>query len=150
MQATIVAVLAAAVSAFIFGGLWYSALSTNWLAAQGRSEADMIAADGALKLPVMPMIISFIALLIMAGVLGGLMRDGGIADVLGSGANLGGGIGRGVVTGALMWLGFVITTLVANHAYQGAKKQLTLIDGGHWLGALVIEGAVLGLLTSSP
>lgn len=139
MQANIVAVLAAAVSAFIFGAAWYSALSTSWLAAQGRSVADLMAADGKFKPPIVPMIISFIALVVMAVVLGWMMSGGTTG---------GGGIKRGIATGALMWLGFVITTLVVSHAYQGAKKQLTLIDGGHWLGALMIEGAVLGLLTS--
>jgi hypothetical protein len=139
MQVNIVAVLAAAVSAFIFGSIWYSALSKNWLAAQGRSMADMITADGKLKPPIVPAIILFIALIVMAAVLGWMM----------SGGTNGGGIKRGAATGALMWLGFVITTLVANHAYQGAKQQLTLIDGGHWLGALMIEGAVLGLLSSA-
>ncbi|MDF2117835.1 DUF1761 domain-containing protein [Roseiarcaceae bacterium H3SJ34-1] len=140
MQASIVAVLAAAVSAFIFGAIWYGVLSASWLAAQGRSMADMIAADGRFKPPIVPMVVSFIALIVMAIVLGGMLSGG---------ATAGGGIKRGIATGALMWLGFVITTLVANHAYQGAKRQLTLIDGGHWLGALMIEGAVLGLLTSS-
>jgi hypothetical protein len=137
MQASIVAVLAAAVSAFIFGSIWYSALSKNWLAAQGRSMADMITADGQLKPPIVPAIILFIALIVMAAVLGWMMSGGATGFT---------GIKRGIATGALMWLGFVITTLVVNHAYQGAKRQLTLIDGGHWLGALLIEGAVLGLL----
>jgi len=140
MQASIVAVLAAAVSAFMFGAIWYSALGTNWLTAQGRSMADMIAADGKFKPPIVPMIISFIALIVMAIVLGWMINGGTTGS--------GGGIRRGITTGALMWLGFVITTLAVSHAYQGAKKQLTLIDGGHWLGALMIEGAVLGMLTS--
>jgi hypothetical protein len=29
-------------------------------------------------------------------------------------------------------------------AFQGAKGALTVIDGGHWLGVLLIQGAILG------
>ena len=31
-----------------------------------------------------------------------------------------------------------------NYAFHGAKQMLTLIDGGHWLGVLLIQGAVMG------
>jgi hypothetical protein len=37
--------------------------------------------------------------------------------------------------------------MTVNHAFQGAKRSLTLIDGGHWLGVLVLQGAVLGYLS---
>ena len=30
------------------------------------------------------------------------------------------------------------------HAFQGARPSLTFIDGGHWLGVLLIQGAILG------
>ena len=45
-----------------------------------------------------------------------------------------------------MWLGFVITTMAVNNAFRGAKPALTLIDGGHWLGVLLLQGAVIGWL----
>jgi hypothetical protein len=40
--------------------------------------------------------------------------------------------------------GFVITTMAVNHAFQGARGSLTLLDGGHWLGVLLVQGAILG------
>ena len=43
-----------------------------------------------------------------------------------------------------LWLGFVIPTMVVNYAFHGARQTLTLIDGGHWLGVLLIQGAILG------
>ena len=49
-----------------------------------------------------------------------------------------------MVSGAFIWLGFVITTMVVNYAFHGARHALTLIDGGHWLGVLLIQGAILG------
>ena len=53
---------------------------------------------------------------------------------------------NGIVSGAFVWLGFVITTLATNHGFQGQKLTLTAIDGGHWLGVLAIQGAVIGLM----
>jgi hypothetical protein len=37
-----------------------------------------------------------------------------------------------------------MTSLVVNHAFQGVRRTLTLIDGGHWLGVLLIQGAIIG------
>ena len=51
-----------------------------------------------------------------------------------------------MITAAFMWLGFVITTLSVNNAFQGAKPALTVIDGGHWLGVLLLQGAIIGLM----
>lgn len=44
-----------------------------------------------------------------------------------------------------MWVGFVITSMILNHRYQGAPWSLTLIDGGYLLGVLLVQGVVIGL-----
>ena len=64
-------------------------------------------------------------------------------------AHLGSGqvtIYNGIISGAFVWLGFVATTLVTNHGFQMKLGRLTLIDGGHWLGVLLIQGAILGAM----
>jgi hypothetical protein len=53
---------------------------------------------------------------------------------------------NGLVSGFVVWIGFVATTLATNHSFQGAKRSLTLIDGLHWLGVLLIQGVVIGLI----
>ena len=35
--------------------------------------------------------------------------------------------------------------MVVNHGFQGAKASLTLIDSGHWLGVLLVQGLVIEL-----
>ena len=45
---------------------------------------------------------------------------------------------------AVVALGFVVTTLSVNHRYQGFGWGLTAIDAGHWLGVLLIMGALIG------
>jgi hypothetical protein len=127
------AILFAAVASFMFGGIYYGLLSKAWMAALGKSEADIKAGT---PLPVM-LGITIVAQLIMAWVLAGLMLHL-------SKSGVGVTIRNGLLTSAFCWLGFVATSLVVNHGYQGAKRMLTVIDGGHWLGVLLIQGLILG------
>jgi Protein of unknown function (DUF1761) len=120
------AILAAAIAAFLIGGAWYGILGKQWMAALGKTRDQ-------LGSPVRAMIVSFVAELVMAFMLAGVM--GHMGEVT---------LRNGVVSGALVWLGFVATTLITNHAYQGSKPSLTLIDGGHWLAVLIAMGAVIG------
>jgi hypothetical protein len=129
------AIVLAAVVSFMFGWLWYGILfPKQWMAAAGKTEADLRAQGGPTPTP---FVISFVALLVMAWVLAGVIGH------LGTGAIT---LRSGVIAGALMWLGFVATTLAVNHTFQGAKPILTLLDGGHWLGVLLLQGAVIGWL----
>jgi hypothetical protein len=122
------AIVLAAIVAFMFGWLWYGVLfSDAWLEACGKSREEV---KGDTPSPT-PFIISFIGLVVMAAVL----RHLGADQVT---------LRGGIVTGVFMWLGFVITTMVVNNAFRGAKPSLTLIDGGHWLGVLILQGAVIG------
>ena len=50
----------------------------------------------------------------------------------------------GLISAGFLWLGFVIPTMVVNYAFHGARQSLTVIDGGHWLGVLLIQGAIMG------
>lgn len=125
------AVVAAAIAGFAFGAVYYMALSKPWLAAVGKTEAE-IKGEGASP---RPFIVAALAQLVMAFMLAGLM---GHLGELGTGAL------NGMITAAFVWVGFVATTLAVNHGFQGARVSLTLIDGGHWLGVLVLQGLVLG------
>ncbi|ESW80308.1 hypothetical protein X773_16015 [Mesorhizobium sp. LSJC285A00] len=122
------AVVVAAVAAWLFGAVWYTALSKPWMRAAKIDPSTS-------KKSILPFIISFIAELIMALVLAlvvGAMTGGEPVLV------------AGLVFGFVLWLGFVATTLMANHRYENFGWDLTLIDGGHWLGVLLIIGAVIG------
>jgi hypothetical protein len=126
------AIVLAAIVAFMFGWLWYGVLfSDAWLEACGKSREEV---KGDTPSPTL-FIISFIGLVVMACVLAGVLRHLGADQVT---------LRGGIVTGVFMWLGFVITTMVVNNAFRGAKPSLTLIDGGHWLGVLILQGAVIG------
>jgi hypothetical protein len=127
-----VAVMLAAAASFVFGGIWYGVFSQQWMEAAGMTAEDIKPSGG----PVLsPYINAFLAELVMAFMLAGVL------------GTLGGGhmnVKTGLITGAMMWLGFIMSSLVVNHSFQGAKKTLTLIDGGHWLGVLLVQGALIG------
>lgn len=128
------AVVAAAIASFLFGGMWYSMFAKQWMAFVGKSEDDI--KNSGQPMPVL-FAITIVALLIMAWVLAGLIGHLGSDQVT---------LWNGMISGAIAWLGFVITTLVVNNSYQGAKTGLSLIDGAHWLGVLLIQGGIIGFL----
>ena len=137
MHINFIAVLAAAVASFIFGGVWYNLLSKPWLAALGWTEADTCGPDGKKKMPAGPMIVGIIGQLIMAGGIDAVSTHihGGPPTVF-----------AGALTGAAIWFHFVVTTMAINYAFQKRKVMLNVIDGAHWLGVLLIQGLVIGLL----
>jgi hypothetical protein len=125
------AVLVAAVAAWVLGMAWYMALSKQWLAALGKTAADMKGPDGKPKSYV-PFVLVFVAELIMAWVLAGLLGHLGVT------------VKNGVISGVFCWLGFVVTTVATNNAFGQRKVALTVIDAGYWLAVLVVMGAIIG------
>jgi hypothetical protein len=125
------AVIVAAIVGFLFGGVWYGFLSRQWLAALGKTEEDLKRAGPV----VVSMMIAAVALLVMAYVLAGVIGHLGPGQVTAR---------NGLLSAFFVWLGFVATTLLVKDSFQGANRLLTAIDAGHWLGVLLIQGAVIG------
>lgn len=125
------AILLAALAAFGWGAIYYMTLSKQWLAAVGLSKEQMQSRSAA------PFVISFIALIVMSWVLAGTVGHLGPGQVT---------IKNGIISGLFLWLGFIATTVFVNNAYPGRKYSLSVIDSIHWLGVVVIEGAVIGAM----
>ncbi len=128
------AILIAAIAGWIAGAAWYMSLSKLWVSAVGLTPAQM---DAAKKRPLawLPFVLVFIGHIIMAWTLAGILAHFGMVNLK-----------DGVITGALCWLGFVITTITANNAFAMRSYRLTAIDGGHYLLVLVLMGAVIGAI----
>jgi hypothetical protein len=128
-------VLTAAVVAWLFGAAYYTALGKSWIAAQGKTleacKAEQAAKSGVAKAA--PFVLSFVAELVMGVVIYGILTHSGLWSLR-----------AGIITGAFCWFGFVLTTIAVNNAYSGRKAMLTVIDGAHWLGVLVIIGGIVG------
>jgi Protein of unknown function (DUF1761) len=125
------AILAAAVAGWLIGAAWYMTLAKPWMAAIGKTEADLKGPSG--KPSPIPFIISFVAELVMAWTLAGIIGHAGPVTIV-----------NGLISGFLVWLGFVATTMLVNHSFGGQKRTLTVIDGGHWLAVLLVQGLVIG------
>ena len=125
-----VAVILAAAAAFVVGGVWYHLLGKRWMAALGKSKEELKRAGPPVAAR---MAIAFVADLVMAYMLAGLIGHLGQVRP-----------GTGMISGFFVWLGFVITTQTVNYVFQGQRWPLALIDGGHWLVALLVMGAIIG------
>lgn len=121
------AVVLATAAAFVFGAAWYIGLSKQWFSALGRTKED-------LNVGYTPFIWTLLAELIMAYLLAIL-----IPAAMGETTLV-----NGMLLGALLWFGFVLTSVIMIQRYEGMKWSLTVIDAGHILGVLLIEGAVIG------
>ena len=126
------AVLVAAAAGFGLGGVWYRLLAKPWMKAHGFT-AKMIRQHHGKGAAPWPLIIAAVADLIMAWMLAGIMGHFGEISLK-----------NGVISAGFIWFGFVITTLSVNNTFGMREPKLILIDGGHWLAALLLMGAIIG------
>lgn len=122
-------VLIGVVAAWGIGAVWYMVLAKYWLASIGKTADQINNKDPA------PYLIGLACQLVMAIVIAAIMPG-----LFGTRSPL-----AGLLTGGLMWLGFVITGMILNHRYEGAPWSRTAIDGGYLLVALVIQGLMIGV-----
>lgn len=128
----ILAIGLAAVAGFAFGAVYYMSLSKQWLAAIGKTKEEISG-----KRSIAPFVTSFVALVVMAWVLAGTLGHLGPGQVT---------LKNGIISALFVWVGFVATTVAVNNAFGGRKPMLSVIDGIHWLGVLVVQGAIIGAM----
>lgn len=128
------AILVAGIAGFLFGAVYYGLLGNAWMAALGKTREELMGPGG--KPRPGPLVVAFIAAMIMAWILAGLIGHLGTGQVT---------LRNGLISAGFVWIGFVATTIAVNYGFQGAKVRLAVIDGLHWLGVLLIQGAVIGL-----
>src|ERR1044071_1783787 len=129
MPINYLAVVVAAVAGFALGWGWYTVFGKAWMTALGKSKEACEKGQRSLT----PLIIAAVSCLLMAWMLAGLM--GHLANVT---------IRGGVISAVFVWIGFVLTTVATNHAFEGMKPLVTAIDAGHWLAVLILMGAIIG------
>lgn len=124
-------VLVAAAGAWLFGAIWYMALSKPWLAASGIECDENGRPVGGSALP---FVLSAIAMVLVAGMMRHIIAEAEIDTVI-KGIMVGGGIGLFMISPWIM----------INNAYGMKPFKLTLIDGGYATFGCVIIGAILTL-----
>lgn len=127
-----IAIIVAMIASMALGFGWYMLLAKQWMGALGKTREQVMSGGGN---QAAPFIISALMQLVMAYSLALFIpRLMGTTNAA-----------NGLIVGFHVWLGFVITSMIINHRYQGSKWSLTLIDGGYLLGVLLVQGLVIGL-----
>jgi hypothetical protein len=132
MHHPVIVILAAGAAGWIFGAIWYTVLGKPWQRALGLNPDDC--KDK--KMPMAPMVVSFLVAVVMSAVLYQLLTNLGVMGVMGS-----------AIAGLTLGAGLLLTSTLVNNLFQGRSFTLTVIDGGHWTLALVIESVVIALLS---
>jgi len=133
------AILIAGIAGWVVGAAWYMGLAKQWVAAHGKTMEEFKAQADAAKgtsAAWLPYVLAFIAEVVMAWVLAGLLAHLGPDQTT---------VWNGIVSAAFVWVGFVVTTVAVNNMFSMRKPMLTVIDSGHWLAVLLVMGIVLGL-----
>lgn len=123
------AIIVATIASWAVGAGWYTVFANQWLAAIGKTRDQINSKDFT------PYIFSIIVQFVMAYFVAVL------TPALFGATN----VSNGLMTGALMWIAFSITTMIQNHRYEGAPWSRTIIDGGYTLVVLLIHGLVIGI-----
>src|SRR5689334_3043207 len=101
-HANMFSILVAAVAAWIFGGVYYTALGNRWRAAQGKTleqcKAEQEAKSGLAKGA--PFVVVFVSDVIIGWVLYGILTHLNMFSMR-----------AGIISAAFCWFGFVVTTI---------------------------------------
>ena len=130
------AVVIAAVAAWLAGAVWYGLLASPWVAAHGKTMDQFKVEQAAHKGTVhawLPFALAFMAELVMAYVLAGMVGHLGSVTIRSA-----------VISALFVWAGFMLTTMLVNNAFAGRRYLLTAIDAGHWLVVGIVMGVVIG------
>lgn len=128
-QVNYVAVLAAAVSSFLIGGVWYSPVlfANAWMREAKITEAQLRGKVGAVFAGAF--VLSFVIAL-------------NLAMLLGTNASLGWGAGAGALAG----VGFAAMSLAVVFLFERRSPMLIVIDGGYLAVSYTVMGVVIAAI----
>lgn len=129
MEINYLAVLAAAASAFVIGGLWYSPLlfQKAWMTASGVTERDLQKGSAARVFGG-----AVVLSIVMAANLAAFLSGPGTTAAWGATA------------GALAGIGWVALGIAVTALFERRPIAHTLVNGGYWAVAFIVMGAILG------
>ncbi len=128
-----IAILVAAAASFAFGAVYYTLLAKPWIAAVEKTEQELKQSQSSV-----PFIIAAISQILMSFVFAALFLWHHDPAELTK--------GHSALLAVSLWVGFLLTSTAVNNAFRGAKPSLTVIDAGHWLGVLLIQGLVISTI----
>lgn len=128
-----VGVLAAAGAAWVFGAVWYSVFSKQWVSGSRVPVAE----DGTPinRTDPKPYILSIIAMLLVAGTMRYAFSVMEITTPI-----------KGMTSGLGIGLFFIAPWIMLNNGYAARPFSLTLIDGGYAALGCAIIGLLIAVL----
>lgn len=123
------AILAAAASAFVIGGVWYSPImfGNTWMTAAGLSEGDVRTRKMGIVFGV-----SFLLSLVISF---------NLAAFLAGPPNL----SWGITAGALAGIGWVATAMGVTYLFEARAPKLFLVNAGYHAVTFMVMGGILGV-----
>lgn len=125
-------VLVATIAAMVVGGAWYSPLlfGKQWMKLRGMDPASI----NGMIFPAGLMVQEFIATLIMAFVISQFAAWVGAVTLVG-----------GLVLGAWLWLGFVVTVMFGATLWEKYPLGLFVINAGLRFVNILLMAAIIGM-----
>jgi hypothetical protein len=125
------AVIAATVFSFLFSAGWFSCFKEQWMIGIDRTMAFFAAA------PKWMVPVQF-ATALLCSVIAAVVLS---IAIQASGAQT---VKRGIVCGAVLWLGFVATSWAQEYVFELRSMQIYAINTGFQLINMMVVGAIVG------
>jgi hypothetical protein len=125
-----VAILIAAIVSFLFEALWFSVFLNEWIAGIGRTREWLMSSGMS---PALQYGVAILCAVIAAAVLSICIQASGEHSAR-----------RGILVGAIVWLGFIATSWATEYIFEVRTLQIYAINAGFWLLDLVLMGAIVG------
>src|SRR6266545_2820784 len=126
VHVNLLAVLVAAVAAFVLGWLWYSPLLfyNPWMRLRGM---DPVAAMAGAKMPGGKLLIELARCFVLAYVIARLVAQLGVTSWMGA-----------AHFGFFMWIGFPVIILTGSALWENIPWKVAAIHAGDWLVKLLV------------
>lgn len=125
-----VAVWVGGIVHFIIGAGWYTLFGGAWLAAIGKTEAQVKADQPNMAIP---LIIAVVVAIVIAYTLAWLLPKLGAQSAA-----------AGARTGAVLALTLIATTMAMNYGFEARSISLWLINSGYMVVGMAVMGGIVG------
>jgi hypothetical protein len=125
------AILVAAIACFLFEAGWYTLFMKAWLNGIGRTMEWLESASG--YNPPLQYGTALVSAALMATAISCVTQLTGPQTAI-----------RGIKVGALLWLGFVLTTCSTEYVFEERPYSLLAVNAGYWLLGMMLMGAIVG------
>jgi len=125
------AIAVAAIACFLFEAGWYTIFMQQWLEGIGRTRQWLESAAG--YNPTVQFGTALVAAAVIAAAISRITQLTGPQTAL-----------RGIKVAAMLWVGFVLTTVATEYVFEVRTLKLLGINAGFWLLGMMLMGAIVG------